>query len=1723
VVCSKKKGRGEEGEAAPGPGSNETRATSIGSGGDFSQVRVHAPIRAMGSREQITLEAPESTFARGTDQLSAQSPHDIDWQARTSDGEPSREPPTRPPSPMGSEQSREALWLSARLPTANGQPLDPDTRAYFEAHLGVPLGDVRVHAGAAADAAARALDARAFAFSGSVAFRAGQYQPRSRRGRALLAHELTHVAQFIRAGGQLAESGELSVSDESHRLEAEAREVAESVRLGDSWQHVPNVAPRGMIFLDGTSSSSADEVTPAEEEHLLAEGEAFKWVGALNAPILVLRKSWLLKVVGVPRNASEIRGTAHPKLMRAVLSALIDRYPWAAANREDALRDVSALSMTLTPVEWKKDEIQVPVAQSVFARIGLPPEASVQIYPDERGVTIYIDLRNLFPKGATADEMQSLKPAIAERVAQQVESHAARSMTAGNRRRFVEAVRSGLPSRRFTFIVPLSEGVLKMLLGEAAWNDVLTQRSDLEGGRGAVLAVAGGGYVLPPDISVKDQQTVTTLLSQLVGSAAPGAPPPERPQPLTHEDVQALLGLAHRKDKDNVIAVIQRGRYAGGLTAPQTISALIELAKAQRDREVAAKQVGYTLPTPDPDQEPILSRPVHGRILNKSGQLVPAMKGKFEFETLDQVDAYRVPHVRIRWFAVKPGTPPGTSPIDAETTSYIETRDDGFLNDREFTVTFDKIGTYEIHAFVSHNFYLPNHFVIPVEVKTEHARQEEQERESGAGTFGKTTSAAKPYKFQDVKDQGQDIQTTVSIIAGLGLGPAGTFISFAVPEIGEEEATGLRSTGALSAEAFGTPGGSLAMSRRTIQQEIDSLDRLIKQYSGSSGQDDLKEWATGRRDRLIATRDRLAELSGKTENKPIAVQGSYVTRTPGQRSGPLHLAAWFTYETTSEGGGGTYHGHLFDHSELVRSEDFHFRASETGYERMMERLFFDLSRTYPNGTMSFSFQMYEVLTATRRFVRLERVTDTPLQDIRNVAFSEPVSLVVNIAAALLTVFPPTAPLGIAISLAYNGLNAGLNMADAMRTDTVHASNYIDIGLVALDVIPLLGKASKVLRIGETGYRVLSAGQHAGMAYMFTESTYLQVRQLRDGMVTDLAKQRDELATLQVTNPSDPSLAAKRLEVKELEEKIRTAAVDIFTEAAVHQGITMAAQHAITRAVAAHVEGKAGPRPEVENEARPRPAEEGRPGAREEGEPGIVRAQDEAVHGGAAKAPTDPVLSLALPADLQSSVPVHRGPPPEPGGVEVHYRTDALGLITEIEIRAGKGVLPKDIEQHVAVVRTMQRYRGIGGAIRVLFERLKALAKRRGAFVPGSALFEASLEVEKLPRIIAERAESLRTHLLDPEVRKDLEADLEHLKKELARHERTVAQGEEEAGVGFVARTVPKSNAAAIAAGRPRLEGKNAAPGHYYYQTPDGGFELRQYAHGNEKAKQLALVKEGGKDVWRVIDRPDGPRSFASFLEIQRTNFGEPLAGSPNLEKILGARFGGNKTDQSGIAVARRWGTALEALHDGAGNNGPALVDRLLDKLRATTTDTSYGDFRREVRTAMVEQALAGKTSDVRVARMRTLLDTLPDARSQGEVFTAFRTKLAAESGSPISYMQAIPNAETRLPNGRVADGAVNITAAQTKGPKVGRYLAEDKSGSSFDPGQAIAYSKQLKTGGNMITTGDGKNIKGNTYKGVIYSFSSKDTALTAMATLDPLHPNIHVGYFDTLGQFKWLR
>lgn len=94
-----------------------------------------------------------------------------------------------------------------------GSPLPGPLQHKFESSLGADLGNVRVHTGAASADSAAAVSARAYTVGNNIHFGAGQYDPGSRAGEHLLAHEVAHTVQQSRGGGggpqyKLAVSGE---------------------------------------------------------------------------------------------------------------------------------------------------------------------------------------------------------------------------------------------------------------------------------------------------------------------------------------------------------------------------------------------------------------------------------------------------------------------------------------------------------------------------------------------------------------------------------------------------------------------------------------------------------------------------------------------------------------------------------------------------------------------------------------------------------------------------------------------------------------------------------------------------------------------------------------------------------------------------------------------------------------------------------------------------------------------------------------------------------------------------------------------------------------------------------------------------------------------------------------------------------------------------------------------------------------------------------------------------------------------------------------------------------------------------------------------------------------------------------------------------------------------------------------------------------------------------
>ena len=78
---------------------------------------------------------------------------------------------------------------------SSGQPLDAGLQLSMGQAMGADFSGARVHSSARADSLNQSLGARAFTTGRDLFFRKGEYQPGSRQGQKLIAHELTHVVQ----------------------------------------------------------------------------------------------------------------------------------------------------------------------------------------------------------------------------------------------------------------------------------------------------------------------------------------------------------------------------------------------------------------------------------------------------------------------------------------------------------------------------------------------------------------------------------------------------------------------------------------------------------------------------------------------------------------------------------------------------------------------------------------------------------------------------------------------------------------------------------------------------------------------------------------------------------------------------------------------------------------------------------------------------------------------------------------------------------------------------------------------------------------------------------------------------------------------------------------------------------------------------------------------------------------------------------------------------------------------------------------------------------------------------------------------------------------------------------------------------------------------------------------------------------------------------------------
>ena len=272
-------------------------------------------------------------------------------------------------------------------------------------------------------------------------------------------------------------------------------------------------------------------------------------------------------------------------------------------------------------------------------------------------------------------------------------------------------------------------------------------------------------------------------------------------------------------------------------------------------------------------------------------------------------------------------------------------------------------------------------------------------------------------------------------------------------------------------------------------------------------------------------------------------------------------------------------------------------------------------------------------------------------------------------------------------------------------------------------------------------------------------------------------------------------------------------------------------------------------------------------------------------GPAADAPVgprhDPALERVLKAGTREDIPIYKGTSVRgkelgPQGVAVVPEYDPFGIIEGIHVVAGPNATSADIQAHVDTAKMFLEYRGFWGRLRHMKHHAEALAGRRSDKDPGSAAYasramEARAEILKHEALVQKNLEALEDPGLGQARKAEIKAELEGLEKAIASHEKNLDNLDE--GLGFVAmeghgaRSPGAFDKNAYKADRTFVMDffKNVVP------HLGDNFEVVEPAlgeHAREKGHYNCFAYTVGKKV-RVLPGPKGESKFAPVNAIYK--------------------------------------------------------------------------------------------------------------------------------------------------------------------------------------------------------------------------------------------------------------
>lgn len=381
--------------------------------------------------------------------------------------------------------------------------LPDDLRKRFESSLGADLQDVRVHTDASAEAGAQAVGAHAYTVGRDIYFGAGNYDPGSRRGQALIAHEVAHVVQQP-AGGQHGAAIDGGASD-PHERHADA--VADAIVRGESAGALLDARPPGSGAWLQRKTGEVDTSQLPDDKNFLV----------LTDGSVLVRTSWLLSD---PEKQSTAEGElAIPQRMSEILTALrASHLTWIDPGQIPELSRKVGIAGGVDP-NIKFGHYQI--AFSIYRLIGPPPNVDVVVTRSGTGLAIMLRQSVAVPGTIDATKRVELSAAVRDVIVAALERHT----NLGADPSIKNTIINGKvhwpvtvdPAVKAVYI-PFTQHAMEQLFGAKAWQAYL-KRPQKEAGSGVITATEGG-LERPPQWLPKGTLELTPKLEQYVTGAS---------------------------------------------------------------------------------------------------------------------------------------------------------------------------------------------------------------------------------------------------------------------------------------------------------------------------------------------------------------------------------------------------------------------------------------------------------------------------------------------------------------------------------------------------------------------------------------------------------------------------------------------------------------------------------------------------------------------------------------------------------------------------------------------------------------------------------------------------------------------------------------------------------------------------------------------------------------------------------------------------------------------------------------------------------------------------------------------------------------------------------------------------------------------------------------------------------------------------------------------------